>query len=366
MATLDYANAKVELERLFSEAEEAVANKVMPAVSVDAQQAAETMFGASTQSIREALLGCALARLLDQTIDITLPYVNHGVAAFNGRTLDEQVVNPFLKARQIPSSKGPYLASFRRSVKLDENTAAGIRDKEAFGAMLVYISALKQAVLKDDIEALIRHLLWRFVDLRDKANITLARIKRLSLSQLTRLIADMLGTRSGGRFPVLLTAAMLRTLKRRFELPWEINQQGINAADAASMAGGDINITHVDTGAFVFSVEITERVVDRNRVVSTFTSKISPNGIEDYLFVSTSQPESGAIGVAEQYFAQGHDITFVDVAEWLRNMLATVGAGGRSIFIEEFVDELAQSDIPSEMKVLWNDLIKKLHSPDSY
>jgi len=48
------------------------------------------------------LIGCALARLHDDEIDITKPYMNQGDDAFNGRTLDERVVNPFLQENEIP------------------------------------------------------------------------------------------------------------------------------------------------------------------------------------------------------------------------------------------------------------------------
>jgi hypothetical protein len=361
---LNYQTAAADLERIFALAETDAATGKMPAVSAVAQQAAQEMFDSGTQSIREALLGCALARLQDQAIDITLPYINHGPTAFNGRTLDEQVVNPFLKAAQIPSSKGPYLASFRRSVKFDAETGKGVRDKKAFAAMLAYIEELKSATAVEEIEALVRHLLWQFVMLRDKSKITLARINRLSLPQLNGLIVAMLNAKSGGRFPVLLSTAMLQTLRKQFNLPWNISQQGINSADSASKTGGDIDVTDMETGKFVFSIEITERVIDRSRVISTFTSKISPHSIEDYLFFySMSLPEKGALEVARQYFAQGHDISFLNVEEWLRNSLATVGSKGRTTFTNEFVDLLDQQEMPSEMKVLWNDLIKQLHEP---
>lgn len=361
---LNYKTADADLIRIFALAESDVASSTMPAISPAAQQAAQEMFDSNTQSIREALLGCALARLQDQTVDITLPYMNHGANAFNGRTLDEQVVNPFLKGAQVPSSKGPYLASFRRSVKFVAETGKGMQDKTAFSAMLVFIAELQAATAVPDIEILVRHLLWRFVMLREKSKITLARINRLSLPQLSGIIVAMLGSKSGGRFPVLLSTAMLRTLKRHFNLPWDINQQGINAADAASKTGGDIDVTDTATGKFVFSIEVTERVIDKSRVVSTFTSKISPHSIEDYLFFySTSLPDKGALDVAKQYFAQGHDISFLSVEEWLRNSLATVGPKGRTVFTNEFVDLLDQQDIPSEMKVRWNDLIKRLHEP---
>jgi len=359
---IDLERAKSELGRVFALAENDHRDNNPPVISEDIRKVADKIFDSETQSLRETLLGCAIARLLDQNIDITLPYSGHGNKAFNGRTLDERIINPFLKAQQIPSSKGPYLATFRRSVKLDLETAEGIRDKEAYSAMLEYLSLLTSAKTKDQIEHLVRYLLYRFVLLREKSKVILARINRLSLQQLDSLITTLLGSKSGGRFPVLLSTAMLHTLKIRFDLKWSINMQGINASDAASKAGGDIDVIDDSTKKLVFSVEITERVIDKSRVVSTFTSKISPQGIEDYIFFySANLPEKEAFDVSKQYFAQGHDINFLKVDEWIKNCLGTIGPLGRTTFIKEFVDLLDQQDIPADMKMQWNSLIGNLN-----
>jgi len=66
------------------------------------ESAGKILFESKTQAFREALIGCALARLHDDEIDITKPYMNQGDDAFNGRTLDERVVNPFLQENEIP------------------------------------------------------------------------------------------------------------------------------------------------------------------------------------------------------------------------------------------------------------------------
>ena len=98
--------------------------------------AADVLFASATQSYREALLGCGLAPLLDRSKNIRHPYASHSTDAFNGRTLDEQVINPFLHDRMIPASKGPYLATFRRSVKFIPETAQGLRDKIGYQSVL--------------------------------------------------------------------------------------------------------------------------------------------------------------------------------------------------------------------------------------
>jgi hypothetical protein len=82
------------------------------------------LFATNVRAYREALMGCAIARFQDRAINIRLPYINQGQNAFNGRTLDERAVNPFFQEHRVPSSRGPYLAAFRRSVRLRQRAAA--------------------------------------------------------------------------------------------------------------------------------------------------------------------------------------------------------------------------------------------------
>lgn len=103
---IDYQAAADLLSQVFATAETDFAQDAPVSVPRKAADAAVILFGSKTQAFREALLGCALAHVLDPFIDIRLPYVNQGANAFNGRTLDERVVNPFLQNKAIPCSKG--------------------------------------------------------------------------------------------------------------------------------------------------------------------------------------------------------------------------------------------------------------------
>jgi len=136
---IDYAAARKRLDKAFAEAEVDFGKEQIAQVSSGTETAADTLFESGTQAFREALVGCALARILDQGFDIRLPYVKQGDDAFNGRTLDERVVNPFLHEKEIPSSKGPYLSALRRNVSFVKETAKGLRDKAAYGAFLRFL-----------------------------------------------------------------------------------------------------------------------------------------------------------------------------------------------------------------------------------
>ncbi|HEV2472473.1 MAG TPA: restriction endonuclease, SacI family, partial [Chthonomonadales bacterium] len=292
MPTLDYDEAADLLSQLFKISEQLYSEEKVPEVAAEVVDATDKLFASTTQSYREVLLGCGLARILDRSINIRRPYVNQGEDSFNARTLDERVVNPFFQERHIPSSKGPYLASFRRNVQFVPVTAAGLRDKKGYQALLTYLGCLETAS-EAQARDLVVYLLCRFIALREGAVIPLSKIGRMSLDQYCLLVDLLLAVKSGGLLPVLLTVAMLRTIKACFGLFWIVEWQGINVSDKASGAGGDITVTQ--DGSVLLALEVTERPIGSARVVSTFNTKIVRAGIEDYLFVySAAVPEPGA------------------------------------------------------------------------
>jgi hypothetical protein len=115
---IDYEAARGLVDQLFSEAEEDLLRQTTPGIPEALSEHFETIFRSNTQAYREVLVGCAIARIQDPSINIRLPYVKQAANAYNGRTLDERVVNPFLRDNRIPSSHGrisAYSAARSRS-----------------------------------------------------------------------------------------------------------------------------------------------------------------------------------------------------------------------------------------------------------
>ena len=84
-------------------------------------------------------------------------------------------------------------------------------------------------------------------------------------------------------------------------------------------------------------------------------------GIEDYLFIySNSLPTDDARQAARTYFTQGHEINFLQVADWIVNNLGTIGAKCRIIFTQEVLALFGTRDVPASVKMSWNDLVKEL------
>lgn len=356
MGQPDHRAARNRLEREFERVDREALGGTRQQISERLGPHFDRIFESSTQAYREVLVGCVLARLLDKAIDVHRPYLTHGEDAYSGRSLDEKVVNPFLKDHNIPSSKGPFLSTFRRSVGFVESTREGLRDKEGFDSLLALIDYLAEEREDDRLARFLRYLLYRFWQLRNEAEIPVSRLQRISLEQYDSLLTGLLDTPSGGRFPVLLVEATFRTLNDHFNLGWEIQSQGINVADGPSGLGGDITVLEGDSPLLV--AEITERRVDRNRVVTTFQTKISKHSIEDYLFfIKDAAVEDNAIEQAKRYFSQGHEVNFIVIRDWIRMVLATIGKKGRDSFCRKLTDTLDRPEVPSGLKEAWNNQI---------
>jgi len=178
---IDLKSAAAMLKEAFAIVQPFILQGTAPPVPDGLGPQFDAIFVANINSYREALLGCVLAKMQDRNVNIRLPYVNQGPNAFNGRTLDERVVNPFFQEHRIPSSGGPYLAMFRRDFRFDASKREGQRSKALFDAFLVLIAALESLNEKTDLQVFLVYLLYKFAKLREAAEVPLARLQRMSL-----------------------------------------------------------------------------------------------------------------------------------------------------------------------------------------
>jgi len=359
-SSLNYEKAHAHLVQEFATVEAQVLDGRSPALPQELVQHFDTVFGSSTQGYREVFLGCILARLNNPAIDIHKPYVKHGPTAYNGRTLDERVVNPFLRDKRIPCSRAPFLSTFRRGVQFIVATSIGVRDELAFSSFIALVDYVAGENNHEKLLDILRYVLYKFIGLREASHIALSRLQRVSLEQFSVLIGGLLSTPSGGRLPVILVQAAFTAIKLTYKLNWTIEVQGINVADSSGGAGGDITI--LDNEHVILAAEVTERPIDKARVVATFHTKIAPGGIVDYLFLITSSVTDEVLQQARQYFSQGHEVNFMEIKNWIVQVLATLGTRGRDMFNSFLLEELGAADIPPSLKIAWNEQIAGLTS----
>lgn len=341
----------------FEAAERCLIEGSFPPVPAVIVQGCDAMFASATQAFREVALGCLLTKLHDPTKNIRLPYVRQGSDAFNGRTLDERIVNPFLRNHSIPCSTGPYLNVFRRQASFYIAQGAGLKDPQGFSGLLQVIQTAEEQPDPSSLTHVVEYVVYRFVQLREQSRVDLFRLERMSLTQYEKVVKGLISRQSGGFFPVALVVATVRAIKETFGLDWVIQHQGINVADAASAVGGDITIRVNDSVIMV--IEVTERPVEMERLQRTFTDKIA-GSTSDYVFMvhlRTLDPEVKE--QADRYFAQGHEVNFVDITEWIRNALVSTGSRGRRTFQAEVISLLGGPEVPKTFKVAWNEEVQR-------
>ncbi len=353
-----YVTAQTQLAQEFARVEQQVLNGQPPTLPDELAQHFDIIFRSSTQGYREVFLGCILARLNNPSIDIHKPYMKHGANAYNGRTLDERVVNPFLHEKRLPCSRAPFLSTFRRGVQFVAATSIGTRDRVAFASFLTLVDHVAGENDNEKLLNILRYVLYRFILLREASHIALSRLQRISLEQFDGLIGGLLATPSGGRLPVMLVEAAFIAIKDTYGLSWTIEVQGINVADSTGGAGGDITIRKEDQ--IILAAEVTERPVNRTRVIATFQTKIATGRIVDYLFLLIHPVGEEVRQQACQYFSQGHEINFVEIKNWIVALLATLGIKGRDVFNSVLLERLDAADIPPALKVAWNEQIAQL------
>jgi hypothetical protein len=349
-------NARVLIAGAFTEAEDDFRDGKVVSLPADVMAAIDRMFASKTQAYREAFVGCVVTRLVDESVDVRYPATAHGENSFSGRSVSDKVVAPFLQSKRVPVSVSPYLSALRGGAKLIPGGQPRIqRDQAGFDALVSAVAYLIDAT-PDETRTLLRRLLREFIQLRESANIGLKRTARPSVSQLDRIAGALLKVKSGGRIASFLTIAMFQALSDRFQLNWDVEFQGINVADKFTGAVGDVTVKK--DGAIVLGVEITERPIGKARVSLVFEDKVSPAGLTDYLFVTTAKPEADAMEAARNYTAVGNDMNFVDLRAWLHNLLATIGPSGRLHFQNRLIEQIAETNVPAELKLAWNDALE--------
>lgn len=356
--SIDYEALRHSLETLYAEAEASLAEAQSPLPHA-VELALQKLFSSRTQAYREVLLGAAIVKLHYPNTNIRYPYVELHEMAFSGRAVDERVVNPFLRSHEIPCSKGPYLAVFRRKVAFLPETARGLKDKEGFEALLTCIEYLSNAP-ESAVRSFLHSLLVWFVRLREAHHVPVLDLPNIPPLRWREFFQRLIGIRSGGLVPVLMVVALFEAIRRRLDVPLEITWQGINQPDAPSGSQGDIKVSLA--GQTLLVVEVTERALDADRLRQTFQSKMRLYEARDYLFILTTAPpvKDDLQTLINAYALSGYEVVLQPLIEWAEGILSLLGSTGRQAYLQVLRELISQRDVPASVKVGWNKVVESL------
>ena len=282
------------------------------------------------------VLACTLAKLHRPEVDVRKPYTEiGGPDSFSGRVYDEQFVGPFINDHKLPCNPTtawltPALRN-RNTVLTPDLDLVG-RPPELYKAMLDLLTSIHEGktdsrpVLTETIRILFvikAEKTQRIETLLSGLRTTKDGSVPLSSENILTLIEQHLHCKGASRLPVLIVAAAYTAAERCFGEAAKPSQPH-NAADIATGALGDIEITLVNDERVITSYEMKMRRVTREDIDHALHKvNASEYRIDNYIFITTDaiDPEVAEYAVSLYGKTGGIEFVILGCVAFLRHFL---------------------------------------------
>ena len=354
---MDNAEARKWLD---SEWAKAVAeNDMTPDVQMD------TLANSNTVAIRYALVTQLLGKIADPTRDmLMLQIADSGKGAWDARSFATAVVVPWVADNQhvLGTSLEPYASKPLRRERL-ERDMANVRDKAGWAALVSLLNELEGVDHIERIQAF-RRVLRSLVRRLAAQTFGYAIPQRVSLPTVSKILVAFLGTPSGGLRPLAVTTALLRTIGTAFGLFSRVEGQGINEADAAGGAPGDVLCyCHDDPEHLCLVVEVKDIELTIAHVQSaTRKAKQADVGLTSLLFTvpAIRLSDRDAIeALTRREWASGLNVYTADIVPLTEAAFMLLGDEWRIDLIRAIGTELDERQDQAARRA-WHDLLINL------
>jgi hypothetical protein len=283
-----------------------------------------------------ALLSCVLAKLDHPEYDVRKPYTEIGTPdSFSGRYYDEHFLGPFVNENGLPcNSTTAYLTpAFRnRNIVLEPGVNLVGRPPKLYEVFLELLDAVHagKAEAQSVLLETLRILFILRAEREQRMTTMLAGLKTtsrasvpLSAENIVTLIQQHLNCKGTSRLPVLIVAAAYTAAEKNLgERAKALLAH--TAADVATGALGDIEITLLNANQVITSYEMKMRRVTREDIDHAL-AKIRDSGskIDNYIFVTTEaiEPELSEYAVSLYEQTGGIEFVILDCVGFLRHFL---------------------------------------------
>lgn len=258
----------------------------------------DRLVNSSLVSIRYALLTQLLGKIADRKRGLLfLQLGDEEPGAWDPRSFATAVIVPWVAVNNdvLGTTGDPYVNNPLRRPRL-ERDAPRRRNQEEWNALHDFLLPLDSAPRKD-LKAAFRRCLAsvarRMADQSFKYQIPV----RVSLPAMLGTLDTFLSEPSGGFRSLAVASALMDVLGKGFSLFPRVNSQGLNEADAASGAPGDI-MCYDETNNMVLAVEVKDRKLTLADVrASTRKAREADVDLTNLLFTTPGvrKQDSGAI-----------------------------------------------------------------------
>lgn len=329
----------------------------------------DRLANSSVKSIRYAALAQLLGKLADPSRDILCLQRGDSEDAdtagrWDARTVCHKVVVPWDQENQsvLGGSPEPYVNNPLRRPRLDVQLES-VKSRSEWEALVVFLQRASvkgtRAALEQAIDAYLGAVRRRL----DRQAVHYGVPPRVSLEQLLHVLENYLSPSSRGLRALATATALFRILGASLGL-FSVTSQGLNEADSATGAAGDILCAGND-GQTLMAVEVKDRSATLVDFEASLT-KVRTAGVSRLMFVVPGIVERDAEAVRQRgaaAWAQGIDVHTTDVVSLARTALMLLEEVWRREFLSELGAELNRRNAPYGDRKALADLLNLVDEP---
>ncbi len=279
------------------------------------------------------LIAGLLAKIKDPSVDLHKPYITLGDHSFRGRSIDEDVVGPFLHSYQLPCNHTTaFLTPAFRTIEapLTKEQFNKCRPKDVYFEMCDVIECVEadSDIAFNTLSEMIRML---FV-IKNETEQRMTQLKQalsedksslqLSSEEVTKLLIQHLSCRGSSRLPVLIITAAYEAvadLTRERTKPLFAH----NAADSQTGALGDVEIVLQDEDRVVTCYEMKKKKVTIEDVKICVDKIVnSEKKIDNYILITTQPIEEEVVNYAATFYNEiGIEFVVLDCIGFIKHYL---------------------------------------------
>jgi hypothetical protein len=288
----------------------------------------------SNQAGTRFLLACLVAKLSNPELDIRKPYTEIGGAGiYSGRHYDETYIAPFVFKHSLPVN--PTTSFLTPAFRTNKNTIEpGVqligRPRKLYAVIIDLITAIYDHRLKAEevLAEIIRWLLIIREERKQRIKTLFASLKgtaqdsALPAESIVTLIVQHMALPRSARLPMLVVAAAYHAAQEHLS-ERHLPLHGHNTADKQTGALGDVEITLKTENNVVTVYEMkAKRVLLEDIDIAIQKLATTPQGVDNYIFITTDQIDEGVKDYAASMYAKvGIEFVVLDCIGFLRHFL---------------------------------------------
>ena len=371
MSVNGYEEEKKRLSEIYNESEKLFVTDKNVSIPNDISNLVDAVVKKSEQN--KAILAVTVTSLLKK---ITTPsqdirYHQSGmVGGYSGRTLDTEVVTPFLKEKNLPhmSSSGWLTRSLEQAVPYDLNYTGSMKPKSLKKAFLSLLNGIQ--VEGWDPTEILKYVFLELIRQRNvNTTLELAKPRDKTIDWIVKTLMDHFngnyGSSGASRLPVLAIFAAYKQFMeevRRYDGKTLAELKPHNSPDTRSGDVGDIQVLN-ENGSVFEAVEVKHNIKITVDLLETAYNKFRTQQVDRYYLLTTKHNDPIDFdGISKKIIEiksnHGCQVIVNGVESSMKYYLRLLSNTNQ--FISNYVDLVKNdSSVKYDHRMKWNEIVSR-------